>query len=233
MGPSGAGKSTFVNTLMGRDVASVGHDLESHTTHVQHFVFPDPTFPKRRIVVIDTPGFDGSDADIDDREVLRRIAGWLAQSYNANMKLAGVIYLYKINDNRMARTARQNLDLFKTLCGNNAAKKIVLTTTMWSEVSKQEGERREAEIRQKFWKDMLVLGAHICRLDDMEYSAPRIVNILTKDVVNAEPLQIQREMGEKRAKFEDTEAARLLSSQHRGGFRSGLKRFLNLLGRKF
>ncbi|KAF8055864.1 P-loop containing nucleoside triphosphate hydrolase protein, partial [Lyophyllum atratum] len=193
MGSTGAGKSTFVNTLMGKDVASVGNDLESHTKHVQHFTFTDPAFPERRIVVIDTPGFD--DTYINNREILRRIAVWLARSYDASMKLAGIIYLHKITNNRVAGTTRNTFDLFEKLCGKNASEKIVLVTTMWSLVSKEAGERREEQMRDKFWKDMLALGSSMIRLNDsdMQRSAQNIIKrVLAKDILD--PLQIQHEM---------------------------------------
>ncbi|KAF8065329.1 P-loop containing nucleoside triphosphate hydrolase protein [Lyophyllum atratum] len=212
MGSTGAGKSTFVNSLMGKDVASVGNDLESHTKDVQHFTFPDPAFPERRIVVIDTPGFD--DTYINNREILRRIAVWLARSYNASMKLAGIIYLHKITNNRVAGTTRNNFDLFEKLCGKNASEKIVLVTTMWSLVSKEAGERREEQLRGKFWKDMLALGSTMIRLDDsdMQRSAQNIIKfILTKDILDH--LQIQYEMVDLDKLLEETEAARLLSSE--------------------
>jgi hypothetical protein len=60
----------------------VGHDLKSCTNILQHAVIPEipnyPLFKDRRIVVVDTPGFD--DTYIEDREILRRIAVWLASS---------------------------------------------------------------------------------------------------------------------------------------------------------
>lgn len=63
---------------MGSNVASVGHDLESHTARLQYFTFVHPDFHNRRIVIVDTPGFDS--IEVEDREILRRIAVWLAHS---------------------------------------------------------------------------------------------------------------------------------------------------------
>lgn len=209
MGPTGAGKSTFINILMGKPVASVGDDLESHTTHVAHFTYTDPKFPDDRIVVIDTPGFD--DTYIDDREILRRIAVWLARSYHADMKLAGVIYLHKITHNRMAGSTKKYLSLFEKLCGKEAAKKVVLTTTMWSEITNEVGEKRENQLKDMFWKEMLGLGSSTMRFGDTQASAQHIVNyILAKNILD--PLEIQREMVDVNKRLQETEAARTLAS---------------------
>ncbi|KAG5651161.1 hypothetical protein H0H81_009653 [Sphagnurus paluster] len=81
MGPIGVGKSSFVNALLGEDSenkAKVGHELQSETAHLQQYVVPYPGLPDRRVIVVDTPGFD--DTTEDDREILGRIAVWLADS---------------------------------------------------------------------------------------------------------------------------------------------------------
>jgi hypothetical protein len=61
--------------LVGREVAGVGHELYSCTEKIEPFIITHPNDP-RRIVLVDTPGFD--DTFVDDTEILRRIAIWLA-----------------------------------------------------------------------------------------------------------------------------------------------------------
>ena len=63
---------------MGENVLAVGHDLQSTTASIQHVVIPHPTDGGRRIILVDTPGFD--DTYVDDAEILKRIALWLARS---------------------------------------------------------------------------------------------------------------------------------------------------------
>jgi hypothetical protein len=63
--------------LVGRDVTRVSHDINSCTQKIEPFIIAHPNEP-RRIVLVDTPGFD--DTFLDDREILRRIAIWLAIS---------------------------------------------------------------------------------------------------------------------------------------------------------
>ncbi|KAG6852882.1 hypothetical protein C0991_008395 [Blastosporella zonata] len=208
MGPSGAGKSTFINTLIGQEVASVGHELQSHTAHIQHFTFIHPSLPNRRVVVIDTPGFD--DTDIDDREILRRIAVWLARSYDAKMKLAGVVYLHEITQPRMLGTSRKNLDLFAQLCGPDAIKNVILATTKWDELPNDgTGALRESQLKGEHWKHMLDMGSRVHRFDGAQRSARRIVNyILAKEPLDA--VQIQRELVQIGDILAETDAGRTL-----------------------
>ncbi|KAF8064967.1 P-loop containing nucleoside triphosphate hydrolase protein [Lyophyllum atratum] len=207
MGATGAGKSTFINALVGRNVAKVGHDLQSETAQVQHYILPHPQHPDRRLVIVDTPGFD--DTNQDDREILRRIAVWLAQSYDADMTLAGLIYLHEITQTRMMGTARKNLDMFNKLCGPNAAPNIILATTKWSEVKEEVGSRREEQLRATHWKDMISHGSRMSRFEASQQSAEGIVSL----ILGREPVdvaQIQQELVEMDEFLSDTEAGRTL-----------------------
>lgn len=72
----------FINTLVGQDVVRVGHDLLSCTEQLKDIAISLLTdyawIGERRLILVDTPGFD--DTFMDDSEVLRRIAVWLAVS---------------------------------------------------------------------------------------------------------------------------------------------------------
>ena len=63
---------------MGRAVVEVGHDLDSCTASIRHVIIPHPTDEGRRIILVDTPGFD--DTYTPDVEILKRISLWLARS---------------------------------------------------------------------------------------------------------------------------------------------------------
>jgi len=95
--------------------------LESYTTEVRavrlskHPVYGD------RLVLVDTPGFD--DTNKSDLEILQMISNWLQNVYEKRIKLAGIIYLHRITDNRMAGTPHRNLRMFGQLCGDQAVKK--------------------------------------------------------------------------------------------------------------
>ena len=69
----------MLNKLAGKEVVMVGHGLESCTTEIKPVIIQHPTEENRRIILVDTPGFD--DTNVDDVEILKSIADWLAQSY--------------------------------------------------------------------------------------------------------------------------------------------------------
>jgi predicted GTPase len=73
MGATGSGKTTLINLASGSNLR-VGRGLKSCTSTVQTsmpFEFDD-----RRVVLIDTPGFD--DTNKSDTDILRMIAHYLA-----------------------------------------------------------------------------------------------------------------------------------------------------------
>ena len=59
----------------------VSHDMESCTSILQYEIVDNPRpleLGGNRVIIVDTPGFD--DTHVDDLEILRRIAVWLASS---------------------------------------------------------------------------------------------------------------------------------------------------------
>lgn len=102
MGPSGAGKSTvrlieimeslpsnpalqFINAVLGQNAMVVGYEIESCTSDItsaevdtSKFLRAFPWLKNRRLLLIDTPGFD--DTYKDDSKILKSIAKWLKTS---------------------------------------------------------------------------------------------------------------------------------------------------------
>ncbi|KAG6918826.1 hypothetical protein DXG01_011229 [Tephrocybe rancida] len=164
----------------------------------------NPLSPQTRIVIVDTPGFD--DTMVSDREILRRIAIWLARSYEANMKLAGIVYLYDISHTRWERSSGKSFNLFEKLCGQSAMKKVVLATTMWDKVNPEDGERREEELKDDIWKDMIEHGSTLHRANKTS-SAHDIINFLLSRN-DFRPIKIQREMVDTNRPIAETKAGR-------------------------
>ncbi|GLB39694.1 putative 50S ribosome-binding GTPase [Lyophyllum shimeji] len=205
VGLQGAGKSTFINTLCEQDVAKVGHGLMSETAHVQRYTLPNPKRPDCRLVIVDTPGFD--DTGADGPAILTRT--WLRRSYGDDLKMAGVIYLHDITQPRDRGKALNNLCLFNKLCGPNAARNIILATTKWSEVTNDVGVRRERQLKDEHWRDMIKHGLRTCRFNATRESAWEIVNqILDHRAIDAS--QIQEELVVIDKFLEETDAGRTL-----------------------
>jgi len=179
VGLTGVGKSTFINAAAGRTVAPVGHDLQSCTTVIQHVIVPCPGDSTRRIVFVDTPGFN--DTWVGDKKIFGRIVDWLASSCRG-MKLAGILYLHDISQARI-EPARDNLQMFHTLCHPPALQNVVLATTKWSDIPADVGRPREQQISKQYWTGS---GLGVPRFDNTYKSAWAVVDIiLEKDPVDA------------------------------------------------
>jgi chromosome segregation ATPase len=154
---------------------------------------------------MDTPGFD--DTFRKDIDILRNIAGWLGDTYSHDITLSGIIYLHRIQDNRMQGAAMKNLRMFRKLVGNDGLKNVFLVTTMWNNVSQQEGIDREKELREspEFWKAMVDKGSKILRQEHGPVSSYHIVQQLMKRNTRV-TLDIQRDMVDNKMSLADTAA---------------------------
>ena len=93
----------------------------------------------------------------------------------------------------MLGSLRHNFQMFNKLCGDEAARNVILVTTKWGHVVPDTGEKRAQQLEQSFWQDTLRVGSrHIRFLSTLE-SAWRIVNAITeRDSIN--DVFIQREL---------------------------------------
>ena len=86
--------------------------------------------------------------------------------------------MHKIDANRMTGSLMKSLQSLKDF--QAAMPRIVIATTMWSEVKKQTAERREKELKDGFWQDLVDRnGCRIARFGDTHQSAWDIVGDLT------------------------------------------------------
>jgi hypothetical protein len=160
---------------------------------------------KRRIHLIDTPGFD--DTDLKDADILEIIALYLTNTQNRQVRLSGILYLHRITDPRVGGTAIKNIRLFRGLVGNRSMNNVALVTTMWGLVDRQDGETRMNELVQTddFWGRMIESGATSDKYDGTRRDGVRIIKrLLTKAPCI---LQIQAEM-ERGVTLNDTTAGR-------------------------
>ncbi|KDR80545.1 hypothetical protein GALMADRAFT_115308 [Galerina marginata CBS 339.88] len=217
MGPTGAGKSTFINEAADKQLLEVGQRMTSCTTQPCPVVIdPIPGFPNlegRRLVLVDTPGFD--DTYKEDVDILKSIAKWLENSYRKKMFLGGVLYLHDISIKKFTGTARRNLELFSRLCGEASVNKVVLVTTNWG-VSSEHEANREKELQSSHWKPLMNNGAKVHRFLRDWNSAWDIIDVFLdrintprKAPVHA-ALQIQMELVDRHLIIPETQAGKEL-----------------------
>jgi len=215
MGATGAGKSTFINTLLGEEEMQVGRGLQSCTIELAfgsiEKIEGHPLLQGYRIVLIDTPGFD--DTYKTDFVILSKIATWLKNSYKKGAKLGGVIYLHDISAARFTGTARRNLQMFRSLCGEDVLDNIVLGTTKWA-LNVPDSDLRHSQLTADYWEPLLAKGATAFRIEDTYESAwrviERIISPSAQKTLNDTVLLIQREMVDKKKIIPETQAGQEL-----------------------
>jgi len=133
------------------------------------------------------------------------------------MVLGGIIYLHDISILRFSGTARRNLEMFNRLCGDAALDKVVLCTNQWTRVKSDDGTKREKEMKELHWKEMLAKGSKVERFNADQESAWKIVSIFLKrasenrlELGKEISLQIQDEIAVKRRLIPETKAGKEL-----------------------
>lgn len=192
MGRTGSGKSSFISTLATQNYTkAVGHNLVSETQAIHEV---ECKVNNRRIVLIDTPGFD--DTNVETGTILKRIADWLQDSYDKNKLLTGLIYCHDITDSRFSGSSVRNMTLFEKLTGQDSMKNVILMSTKWDSVDQETAERRELELKNTtgFWKIMLSDGAQAMRHNGTPSAAEQVIlGLLDRQPA---PIRIQEELAQ-------------------------------------
>ncbi|KAJ5273274.1 hypothetical protein N7478_008399 [Penicillium angulare] len=214
MGITGVGKSTFISKLIGDDTG-IGHDLTSYTQGVQ---FHSMEIKGRAIYLVDTPGFN--DTYRSDFEIFSEIAFILSQIYRRGLKIAGILYLHRISDNRISGSTLRNFKLLETMYGMDAAHRVFLVTTMWGSSKDEQCEAALRESRllttRQFWGRFSEQGSQTKRWRGDEWSALSIVDALISlgDEGGYKPLLIQRELVDEGKPLKETTAGLELMSEY-------------------
>ncbi|KAG8718281.1 hypothetical protein FRC09_012904 [Ceratobasidium sp. 395] len=208
-GATGTGKTTFVNDASGGSLV-VGHGAHACTQDVSR----SPTFEVdgRQVVLFDTPGFD--DTHLSDTEVLKRIAGFLAESYKEGYKLTGIIYLHRITDIRVGGISRRTFNVFRQLCGNSSLSNVLIVTNMWSDPPTPVEIEREIELRDHpdFFQPALLKGAKMARRTHKDQaSAHEIVRMLLGKQTTT--MTIQKELVDQEKDLAATGAGKILERE--------------------
>ena len=117
----------------------------------------------------------------------------------------GLVYLQRISDPRFSGQSGRNLRMFKGLCGSNHYKNVVVLTTFWDKMTKEEGVQREEQLKTSFFQDLVAGGAEFMRHSrgNMKTGRKVLEHIFTLLPAN---LQIQEEIREQGKLLEDTAA---------------------------
>ncbi|KAI6134307.1 P-loop containing nucleoside triphosphate hydrolase protein [Pisolithus croceorrhizus] len=202
MGKTGSGMSNFINKLTGMQPEEGADQLFSRTQDVCAY---ECYRNGQRFIFVDTPGFNNG--KLPSSAVFRAIAMWLEETYRHSIKLTGVIYTHDIRDDGRCATDVQSFRLLSCLCGNEAADRIRLVTTMWDEVDESEAVRMEETLRRTHWQPLIRARARIKRFHNTPDTAWDIVRDLGS---TKKALLLQREMVDMRKKLGDTTAGKCL-----------------------
>jgi len=96
----------------------------------------------------------------------------------------------------MAGSALKNLRIFGKLCGDRAAERVILLSTMWDKIPADSAERRERELLNTFWKPMLDHNSQFGRFDRTFERGWSIVNRIAdlSGPMSVEPMLLQEEL---------------------------------------
>jgi hypothetical protein len=121
--------------------------------------------------------------------------------------------MYDISQPRLTGSEQQNIRLFRSLCGEQSMKNVMLLTSKWDIVDEEKGVANENELceTKKFWGAMKLMGAQVRRLGDKTKTTARqrIVELLSN---RPKTTQLQDEMAQGKP-LSETEAGASLQEE--------------------
>jgi chromosome condensin MukBEF ATPase and DNA-binding subunit MukB len=111
----------------------------------------------------------------------------------------------------MPGSVLRNLQVFAGLCGQMAMPNVILATTMWEHVEEETGARREKQLNEAFWKEMIVQGCTTNRFEGTYDSAWGIIDSLAQK--DKAPVLLSREIVDARLRLNETKAGIVLESE--------------------
>ena len=133
--------------------------------------------------------------------------------YSAGAKLAGVIYVHRISDLKFGGLAVKNFRMFRELCGEKTLENVIVVTNMWGQVTPQQGDARERQLKNEHFKAAVEKGAQLRRHDNTPESAQAIL----REIIKNQPvvLKIQHELIDEGKNIEETGAGAELTREIR------------------
>ena len=131
----------------------------------------------------------------------------MALNYKSGILLDAILYLHPIYKLRFEGSARDNLAMFQSLCGEDFYSNVVLATSFWSEVSEAKGAARLAQLEEEFWGEMVQKGARTVRLPDEPERCLALLLELARAGNAQKSLLIQRQIVDEGRTVDGTDAA--------------------------
>jgi hypothetical protein len=135
------------------------------------------------------------------------------ESYKDGMKLAGLIYLHDITQDRFSGSIKKNLEMFRYLCGEAAISRVFLVTSKWSRmIDLNQGKEHQCELENTYWNGMIRLGAKPYRFDGEPECARKIIHCILDTVDGTDHVLIQEEIVDVLLHLPETDVGRALRS---------------------
>ncbi|KAH6867359.1 hypothetical protein BKA70DRAFT_416435 [Coprinopsis sp. MPI-PUGE-AT-0042] len=186
MGPAGSGKSTLINNFVVRStVAACNDGYDACTSEIEGYEVPKggaiythllPGGTQRRLIIVDTPGLDND--RFTELNVLEGIRTCLQAAVTKKAVIVGMIYTYYFWPVRMREENVVDLDIFCRICGDGFWPRVVFGMTHGQGCNNEVKQKREDELRNKFWKKPLDMGAKRAFLRDPSASAEALSKLL-------------------------------------------------------
>jgi len=166
MGKRGAGKSSFINTLVGGDVAEIG---DGNTACTKNCLLVPTRVGKSKVILIDTPGCRGY-CNYPGATFFTQMFTTLARQYQRGISLRGIIYIQRLpvepELGDLPAEIERLLRMFQDICGdsNLLFRNIILATRGWQlpELDESVAAVRENEYC-KMWMPILDRGPTMAR----------------------------------------------------------------------
>ncbi|KAI6160326.1 hypothetical protein EDD17DRAFT_831797 [Pisolithus thermaeus] len=207
MGKAGSGISNFIDKLTGMKPEET-EELSSRMKGVCAYEY---YHSGQRFILVDTPGLNNG--ELLQGAAFRAMATWLKDMYATHRQntaegaigITGVIYTQSIKDDSVSPADVRSVELLRDLCGDEAADRVRLVTTMWDVVNESEAIEVEDSLRTH-WQSLVNAGACPERFDN----TPERAWIIVEGLENTKKtLLLQEELNEG-TRLEDTSAGRHL-----------------------
>ncbi|KAJ2925976.1 hypothetical protein H1R20_g11113, partial [Candolleomyces eurysporus] len=142
----------FINAFFGKEVAKVSSEAWSCTKEVEKFDY------ERRdgfvVSLVDTRGLNSYDKDSQDVkrdiQILQMMSDFLDVQHDRTTSFSGTVLLHSITTpSPLPQDSDKIMRMFKTLCGDDQLKNVVVVTTRWDESYYDEEALREAEAAEQ------------------------------------------------------------------------------------